>query len=278
MSYIVSSQRLASWIEECENLVIIDVRADLYDENYGEEAYEQDHLPDARFLHLEKDLSGEVEEHGGNHPLPDLDSFAERLGEIGVSNDSTVVVYDNRSSMFAPRAWFLLRHVGLENVYVLDGGYEEWKEAGHSVTKEIPEIEQASFEARVNDAEIVAMEDVKNRPAHVTLIDSRARERYLGLEEPLYDRAGHIPGAVNYNWAHVLDENGRWKSEGELREHFKTLSKDELTIVSCGSGVSACANLLALRSIGYNNTKLYSGSFSDWISYEDNELETKDEN
>lgn len=276
MTYIISPQKLADWKKQAnKNVVIIDVRADLHDKEYGVKKYTEDHLPGAHFLDLDKDLSSEAQRHGGNHPLPDTEVFANKLGEIGIDNDTRVVVYDDRANMFAPRAWFLLRHVGLENVYVLDGGYEGWKEEGLSVTAELPEAEGANFVPQVNLDEIVSLDDVKNRSDEVTLIDSRAYERYLGLEEPLYDKAGHIPGAINYFWEDVIDENGRWKNEQLLREHFDVLSKEHPIIVSCGSGVSACANLLALRRIGYDNVKLYPGSFSDWISYEDNPIVTK---
>lgn len=276
MSYIISPDTLAGWLEQIDNdIVIIDVRADLIDKDYGARKYAKDHLPDAHFLDLERDLSGEVQEHGGNHPLPDVDVFAEKLEGIGVSNKTTVVVYDNRANMFAPRAWFLLRYVGIKKVYVLNGGYERWKEAGFVVTAEMPKAERATFSPQVNKNEIVSLHDVKNRSEAVTLIDSRAYERYLGLEEPLYDKAGHIPGAVHYFWEDVIDDKGCWKNEQQLRDHFNALSKDDSIIVSCGSGVSACANLLALRQVGYDNVKLYPGSFSDWISYENNPIVTK---
>lgn len=278
MSYVISPHTLANWLKEEKEVVVIDVRADLHDEEFGQRAYEQDHLPGAHFLHLEKDLSGKVQKHGGNHPLPNLDRFAEKLGKIGVNHHKKIVVYDDSVNMFAPRAWLLLCHVGLEKVYVLDGGYEAWKEAGYEVSADIPKVTAGTFTPKMAKDEIVTMKEVKERSQDVILIDSRARERYLGLEEPLYDRAGHIPGAINYSWQDTIGENRRWKSESELQEHFQALSKDDNIIVSCGSGVSACANLLALRRIGFNHVKLYAGSFSDWISYESNSIETKDEN
>lgn len=276
MSFIISPHTLASWLEqEDESIVMIDVRADLHDKDYGARKYAKDHLPGAHFLDLEKDLSGNAKEHGGNHPLPEIDTFVKKLEKIGVSNYVKVIVYDDRANMFAPRAWFLLRHIGLEQVYVLDGGYEGWKEAGFNVTADIPSSKRATLNPTVNIDEIVSMDDVKKRSEDVTLIDSRAYERYIGLEEPLYDRKGHIPGAVNYFWEDVIDDHGCWKSKEQLQSHFSKLSKDDVIIVSCGSGVSACANLLALRQIGYHKVKLYPGSFSDWISYEDNPVVTK---
>lgn len=278
MTYIISPEKVAQWLEDKQtDVVMVDVRADLHDEQYGVNAYEKNHLPEAHFLHLEEDLSGDVKKHGGNHPIPDVETFARKLGERGISNETKVVVYDDAVNMFAPRAWFLLRYVGVQEVYVLDGGYEGWKRAGLPITDELPEVESVTFYPKVQDEVIVSMEEVKNRATDVILIDSRAKERYLGLEEPLYDRAGHIPGAVNYCWQEVIGKDGKWKSKAALREHFAALPKDKKVIVSCGSGVSACANLLALHRIGYDHIVFYAGSFSDWISYEDNIVITDDE-
>src|SRR5699024_4460472 len=244
---------------------------------FGKKAYEKDHLPGAHFLDLEEDLSGEVKKHGGNHPFPNLELFAEKLGAIGIDQDTPVVVYDDESNMFAPRAWFLLRHLGHCQVYVLNGGYRAWKAAGYELTTEPAQAEAKTFRPRINEEELVTVEEVKNRHEDVILIDARARERYLGIEEPLYAKKGHIPGAINYFWGQAVDENGLWKDEERLREHFKDLPKDKPIIMSCGSGVSACGNILALRSLGFDNVKLYPGGFSDWISYDDNKVERKDE-
>lgn len=277
MSMIISATTLANWLESNEKVVVIDVRADLQDEYYGKRLYEQAHIPGASFLDLEKDLSGEVKKHGGNHPLPDLATFAKKVSNLGVCANSTVVVYDQGAHMFAPRAWFLLQHIGLKNVYVLDGGYQAWQAEGFSVTEEVPNITRGNLHVQADKEEIVSMKDVSDRAADVTLIDSRAYERYRGIEEPLYARAGHIPGAVNYDWEDVFDEQGYWKTIPALEEHFQSLAKDGVTFVSCGSGVSACVNILALHRLGYEQVKLYAGSFSDWISYENQPLETKDE-
>lgn len=275
MIYIISPETLKEWMEE-DNVTIIDVRADLFDDNFGKNAYLEDHIPGAVFLDLANDLSGEVGKHGGNHPLPNVRAFAKKLGDIGISNHHRVVVYDDYANMFAPRAWFLMQYVGHKRVYVLEGGYHGWKHAGFTVTSEIPKVKAQTFIPEINDNLIVTMEEVKHRADDVILIDSRSRKRYLGIEEPLYKRAGHIPGAVNYFWEDVLREDGKWKSDEQLHKHFSKLNKQDSIIVSCGSGVSACANILALRRLGYENVKLYPGSFSDWISYEENEIETID--
>jgi len=276
MTYIISAETLHGWMGE-KALVLIDVRAHLQDENFGKNAYEKGHLPGAHFLDLKEDLSGKVEKHGGNHPFPDFTQFARKLGDIGVDHEKTVVVYDDESNMFAPRAWFLLRHLGHRQVYVLNGGYKAWQAAGYEVTTDQAHAKATTFTPQVNDAEVVRVEEIKNRQEDVILIDARAQERYLGIEEPLYAKKGHIPGAINYFWGQAVDETGRWKDEESLREHFKALPKDKPIIMSCGSGVSACGNILALRSLGFDNVKLYPGGFSDWISYDENKVETKDE-
>lgn len=179
--------------------------------------------------------------------------------------------------MFAPRAWWLFRYLGHEKVFVLDGGYDAWVRNGFTVTDEMPTERNGLFTANLKENRVVSMEEVKRRNEQAVLIDSRAWERYIGKEEPLYAKAGHIPGAINYNWEDVFTEEGLLKDKEELMNHFKALPKDSTIIVSCGSGVSACANILALNSIGYDNIQLYAGSFSDWISYPENELNVGEE-
>lgn len=276
MSYLITPQILVNLLQK-EKVVLLDVRSDLQDPNIGEEAYKKSHLPGAFYLHLERDLSGEVGKHGGNHPLPLIDKFISTLANLGINNGTTVVIYDTANEMYAPRAWWLLHYLGLEKVYVLDGGFTAWVNSGLDITNKIPQAEPTTFEPNILPNATVTMEDVRDRRADAVLIDSRAPERYLGLEEPLYHKAGHIPGAKNYFWQDVLNETGNWKNSAELAEHFRNVPKDQTVIVSCGSGVSACPNILALKSLGYEDVRLYPGSFSDWISYEENQLETKED-
>ncbi|WP_156290291.1 sulfurtransferase [Oceanobacillus salinisoli] len=280
MSHIMRIDELKERLEEeSTNLVIVDVRFVLTDPDAGRKMYLKDHLPGAVYIDLNRDLSGKTEKHRGSHPLPDMDMFAAKIGNIGIDHETTVVIYDQENDMFAARLWWLLQHVGHELVYILEGGYKNWVEQGNLVTDEIPTLVKKSFEPNIRENETVDMKEVKEKMNSKTaiLIDSRERDRYLGNKEPLYRKAGHIPGAVNYFWKDVLNEDGTWKNEEQLSEHFSALSKDEEIIVSCGSGVSACPNILALKSLGYKNIKLYPGSFSDWISYEENEIEL-DEN
>ncbi|MGP4107588.1 sulfurtransferase [Virgibacillus sp. L01] len=280
MSIIVNDTWLKNRLEnKLENTVVVDVRFQLNDPEAGRKAYLESHIPHAVYLDLNKDLSGKAEKHGGNHPLPDMDMFAAKIGNIGIDHDTAVVIYDQRNDMFAARLWWLLDYMGHDNVYFLDGGFEKWVEQGHEVSSEIPILSATDFQPNFRENQVADIDEVKEKLDNksAVLIDSRGRDRYLGKTEPLYKKAGHIPGAKNYFWKNVLDENENWKNDTDLQENFSSLSKEDEIIVSCGSGVSACPNVLALKKAGYKNVKLYPGSFSDWISYEENEIEKKDE-
>ena len=273
MSDIISVEQLEKMQAEDE-VTIIDVRGHLTKHDYGERIYNEAHIPGAFFLDMEKDLSGEVKQHGGNHPLPDVMELAKKLGEIGVHPKRKVVVYDDVDMVFAARAWWLLRHIGHEEVMVLEGGYKAWVDQGNEVTSQQPHAERVHYPISVAKDDIVSMEEVRNRDrTKSVLIDSRSFERYIGEVEPLYAKAGHIPGAKNYFWKDVLTADQKMKASSSLQSHFQALQDAEEIIVSCGSGVSACPNILALKRAGFTNVKLYPGSFSDWISYEENEVE-----
>lgn len=278
MSWIVSAKWLRDRIEnDIENTVIVDVRFQLGDPDYGRDAYITSHIPNAVFLDLEKDLSGPVEKHGGNHPLPSVPVFAERLGQIGIDEKQTVVIYDQANDMYAPRLWWMLWYMGHKHVYLLDGGFNSWMKAGYQVTDELPNPKRKEFHPQLLPNSVVNIEQLKEKLSHSSalLIDSRAEGRYLGDEEPLYKKAGHIPGAKNYFWKGVLTGEGYWKNVQQLEEHFSSLDKQKEIIVSCGSGVSACPNIIGLLLAGYENVKLYPGGYSDWISYEGNNVNTK---
>jgi thiosulfate/3-mercaptopyruvate sulfurtransferase len=280
MSYVISVKELKEKLTNHEkSLVIVDARFQLNNPKAGRIAYEESHLPGAVYFDLEEDLSGEPGEHGGNHPLPDIDVFTNKLGKAGIDQNTMVVVYDKGNDMFAPRFWWLLHYLGHQDVYILDGGYEAWVQAGQEVTKEIPQSEQKTFNPSLRTDEVVDINRVRDNISsrEAVLIDSRSNDRYLGKTEPLYRKAGHIPGAKNYFWMDILDEEGKWKTREALEKHFSSLDKNQEIILSCGSGVSATPNIIALKAAGFNHVKLYPGSYSDWISYEDNLVETKDE-
>ncbi|TRM11295.1 sulfurtransferase [Lentibacillus cibarius] len=280
MSVVVSP----TWLKEqlahhADKTVVVDTRFKLTDEDAGRKAYLEGHIPYAIYLDLNKDLSAKPAKHGGNHPLPDMDMFTAKIANIGIDHETTVVIYDQQNDMFAARLWWLLYYVGHDHVYLLDGGFDAWVEQGYEVTTEVPKLEQANFTPQYRENEAVDIEEVKKKLTNgsATLIDSRSRERYLGKTEPMYAKAGHIPGAKHFFWKDIFDKDGKWKDTKDLEAHFGSLDKEDEIIVSCGSGVSACPNVLALKSAGFRNVKLYPGSFSDWISYEENDVETKEE-
>ncbi|MFF2015725.1 sulfurtransferase [Paenibacillus sp. NPDC058177] len=290
MEATVSKRWLLARLYEPEQ-TIVDCRFTLGKPLAGKESFEQEHIPGAIYLDLELDLSGPVSEHGGRHPLPDPQLLAARLAKLGIGNTTRVVAYDDESGMNAARLWWLLRYLGHEQVFILEGGFSAWKAERFPVTDHQPIRIPSSFEPNVQSQMLVGVDEVRLMSGHTltniadsalspalpVLIDSRARERYLGLEETLDKKAGHILGAVNYFWKETQNEDGSLKSAEELQEHFANLDKDSEIIVYCGSGVTACPNVLALEKAGYKNVRLYAGSWSDWISYEENPIATGDE-
>ncbi|MFE4711563.1 sulfurtransferase [Paenibacillus sp. NPDC056722] len=290
MEATVSKRWLLARLYEPEQ-TIVDCRFTLGKPLAGKESFEQEHIPGAVYLDLELDLSAPVSEHGGRHPLPDPQALAARLAKLGIGNTTRVVAYDDESGMNAARLWWLLRYLGHEQVFILEGGFSAWKAERFPVTDHQPIRIPSSFEPNLQSQMLAGVDEVRRvsghtltniadsalSPALPVLIDSRARERYLGLEETLDKKAGHIPGAVNFFWKDTQNEDGSLKSAEELQEHFANLDKDSEIIVYCGSGVTACPNVLALEKAGYTNVKLYAGSWSDWISYEENPIATGDE-
>lgn len=253
---------------------IVDCRFILGKPNKGHEEYEEGHLPGAIYLDLEKDLSGPKLEHGGRHPLPDVQKLSETFSLAGIDETVSVIAYDDQGGAMASRLWWLLTYLGHDKAYVLNQGIGAWENAGLPMTREVPVIEPKTFVPRVQTHMLVCMEDVRERKEmpHVVLLDSRESNRYKGIEEPIDPVAGHIPGALNYFWKGSLDEKGAFKTQDELQMHFKEIPTDQEVIVYCGSGVTACPNILALKEAGYKNVLLYGGSFSDWCSYPENPI------
>ena len=274
MQNIVSTEWLAGEMERNnKELVIVDTRFNLGNPEEGYEHYLAGHISSAVYVDLDKHLSAQVDKHGGRHPLPDVDNLAKKLGELGISHDSTVVIYDDQGGMIASRLWWLLNYIGLSNAAVLDGGWKKWIGENRDITTVVPEPSQKTLYPQINpNWKWVDHVEVKNKLHHpdTILIDSRENPRYLGEFEPIDSVAGHIPGAKNYFWKDVLNEEGRWKEREELITHFSKVPSTKEVIVYCGSGVSACPNILALTEARYSNVKLYAGSWSDWISYPTN--------
>ncbi|WP_077727532.1 sulfurtransferase, partial [Clostridioides difficile] len=266
-----------------DNLVVIDCRFDLINRTYGIDSYKKGHIKGSFILDIDKDLSSPTKEHGGKNPLQDPLILKEKLEKMGVDNDTTIVTYDDGDLNGACRLFFQLKHLGLKNVYVLDGGITSFvKEGGELEEKvNIPSCTGKEIRPNINNDLVVPMEYVKSKlyKKDTVIIDCRANERYQGLVEPAYSKAGHIPSAKNYFCKDLIKsdfENGSLKDIEFLKKFFKDLNNYDEVILSCGSGISACVNSLALRELDIPH-KIYIGSFSDWISYDDNEIKTGQE-
>lgn len=264
---VVSPQWLHKHLHDAQ-VVIVDCRFALSSPQQGREQYQAGHIPGAYYLDLNKDLSSPVQTHGGRHPLPNPSQFAAKLSQMGITSETWVVAYDNSRQAFASRLWWLLRYLGHEKVAVLDGGLAAYQ-ALYPLTTDIPEARSGEFRASPNPGQVVDIQRVKARKDRpdIKVVDSRAHERYLGNHEPIDPVAGHIPGAVNYPWQAVTNEDGFLRPSAELQVHYADLENVGEVIVYCGSGVTACVNLLALEIAGMKNGKLYAGSWSDWCSY-----------
>lgn len=263
---LIDCQTLAQQIDK-PDWVIVDCRFDLLQPLAGREAYQSGHLPGAVYADLNQDLSSPVTPTSGRHPLPDPQRLAERLGQWGVSPHSQVVAYDAGNSAFAVRLWWLLRWLGHPAVAVLDGGLSAWQAAGLPLTPDVPTLRQAVFVSRPNPQVALDTGEVRAalRDRAITLLDARAAPRYAGEFEPLDPVAGHIPGALNLPFEGNLDAEGRFLPAARLRERFAACAADTARVVHmCGSGVTACHNLLAMEIAGLTGTKLYAGSWSEW--------------
>ncbi|QKE71922.1 sulfurtransferase [Arthrobacter citreus] len=260
-----------------KNVVFLDCRFQLSDPEYGYNAYQKGHIPLSRYVDLNKDLSSSVQKHGGRHPFPDLNDFGHLLGELGIDEDSIVICYDDGTLDNAARCWFLCNLVGHNFTFVLNGGYKKWVENDFEVTTETVEVFPKKFNVNNQKDMISSMQEVKrnSKNEEFNLIDSRESIRYNGEFEPIDRVAGHIPGAKNSFWKDVLNESGEFRTKEELLNLFKPFKAHNETVVYCGSGVTGCVNYLGLIEAGYSNVKLYPGSFSDWISYDENFVEKK---
>lgn len=272
MQYHVNSEWLNERLGD-KNTRIVDCRFKLGNPDEGRLLYEHSHIPGAAYFDLEKDLSGKVGEHGGRHPLPALSQFKERLQNAGITNESLVVVYDGKEGAFASRMWWLLKYVGHEKVYILNGGIVAWEKSGYPTEDSVPHCQQTNYIIHENKEMLASFEEVKDLALKGTgsavLIDSRESRRYLGIEEPIDRVPGHIPTAINKPWMEGF-ENGFYKSRDEQEERFKDLDPNQSIIVYCGSGVTATPNYIALKEAGFKNVRLYAGSYSDWVSYHEN--------
>jgi len=270
MTPLITATALASNLGTSK-LVIVDCRHDLQDSEAGLRAYQAAHLPGAIHLHLDKDLSGIKTGENGRHPLPDPVQLAQCFADNGISSDSTVVAYDAQGGMYAARLWWLLRWLGHDAVQVLDGGWQAWLAAGYPTTQDAAQRPAAQFTQQIRPAYFVGVEEVKANllSKEFLVVDARAPGRFAGEGETIDPVAGHIPGARNRFFQDNLDADGRFKSAEALRSAWQAALKDHSasqTVQQCGSGVTACHNLLALEIAGMSGARLYPGSWSEWCA------------
>ncbi len=267
---LVTCDELAATLGK-KGVVVVDCRFDLRDPAAGERAYLTGHIPGALYAHLERDLSDLSKTGGGRHPLPTAPDLCGRLGRWGIDPTTQVVAYDGADGAYAARLWWLLRSLRHENVAVLDGGLSAWTASGKALDKAVPRPKAIAYTARFNVRSVASIAVLAARMANAGgwLVDARAPERFRGEIEPIDRVAGHIPGAVNRHYAKNLDRQGRFKSPEALRKEFDTLLKGQTptdTVHMCGSGVTACHNVLAMDHAGLPGSRLYAGSWSEWIA------------
>lgn len=252
------------------NWVIFDCRFSLANAGAGGQAYRFGHIDQARYVHLDNDLSSAITQLSGRHPLPDFSLFAKKLGGWGGSHNSQVVVYDDASGAIAGRMWWLLRCLGHERVALLDGGLPQWQKAGNRLTTTLPRIHAKQFRPYLDNSQWLSARQVENGLAgrRCRLIDARSPERFKGIQEPIDPVAGHIPKAINHPFQNNLDSQGLFLPAGQLRAQYTQLIGDyrpDQVVHMCGSGVTACHNLLAMEIAGLTGSRLYAGSWSEWI-------------
>lgn len=267
MNSFISTADLADHLDD-PNWVVIDCRFQLADPQWGRSQYHHSHLPGAYYADLNEDLSAPVGTKGGRHPLPDPNGLATKLAAMGVVwGKTTVVVYDDARFAFGARLWWLLRYYGHEAVQVLDGGWPAWVREQRPVTAAIPAPRSGAFTPQLQGDWLVDIATVQQPERGFVLVDCRDRDRYLGNHEPIDPVAGHIPGAINRPWRETSTAEGYSQSPGAQRDRWADLPSDQQLVLYCGSGVTACVNLLSLTVAGRPGAKLYPGGWSDWCAH-----------
>jgi thiosulfate/3-mercaptopyruvate sulfurtransferase len=253
-----------------ENLVIIDCRFDLMDPTWGYQDYRKNHIPNAIYADLDKDLSGRVTEDTGRHPLPEPEKFIETCSNWGIDEHKQVVVYDTTSGSFASRLWWMLKYFGHKNVAILNGGFSTWQRYGFPQESGHVKNQTSKFTGSPNPELMKTTSQMETIifQSNYTIIDARSKERYLGVLEPIDKVAGHIPNAINFFHQNNLDPDGNLLPIELLQEQYNKLlegKNDTSKIVYCGSGVTSCLNFAVMQHIGLTLIYLYLGSWSQWI-------------
>lgn len=268
---LVSAAELASHLND-PGWVIFDCRHDLVDHGKGERLYAQSHLPAAHFASVETALAGRKNGSNGRHPLPTAAAFGEFLARHGVKSATMIVAYDDAGGLYAARLWWMARWIGLTQVALLDGGWQKWMAEARAVTAEVPGLAPpTTLPVRTNENLVWNADDVLRQlsDASFGLIDARAGERYRGEVEPIDPVAGHIPGALNRFYKTNLNADLTFRPAAELKQEFGALigaRAPEWVGHQCGSGITACANIFAMEYAGLPGSKLYAGSWSEWVA------------
>ncbi|HET6565999.1 MAG TPA: sulfurtransferase [Xanthomonadales bacterium] len=264
---LLNTQQLSELIAQGKCLPV-DCRFDLSRPRQSFQDYQEGHIPGAVYAHLDEHLASEITPQSGRHPLPDKERFAAFLASIGWQENKWLVAYDAGNGMFAARLWWLMRYFGL-SASLLDGGLAAWTDAGLELQRGVFKATPGSTPVLIEDqGMVVAASDILAHGDQFALLDARAPERFSGAVEPLDSKAGHIPGALNRPFALNLDASGRFKSAGQLRIEFGELLAQHhsvSTVHYCGSGVTACHNAFAMELAGLQGSKIYPGSWSEWI-------------
>jgi thiosulfate/3-mercaptopyruvate sulfurtransferase len=267
---LISATELAALLSSSRKPVVIDTSFDLADTDAGDKRFRASHVPGSHYLHLDRDLSATKNGRNGRHPLPDRADFARTVAALGVDPETQVVALDGQGGVYAARLWWMLRWLGHRNVAVLDGGIQAWQRAGGALADQpsaAPVPTPTPYPDRPSLSPTVDADGVATRAPRRALLDARSGERFRGEVEPIDPVAGHIPGAHNRFHRENLAEGGVFKAPEQLRDEFRALLGDRTpdeVIHSCGSGVTACHNLLAMEHAGLGGSLLYPGSWSEW--------------
>ena len=260
-----------------DNLVIIDCRHYLDDLEKGKQEYSNAHIPNAFYAHLDEDLSGEIiAGKTGRHPFPEVKDIVRTFNNWGIDESKQVVVYDQSHGGIAARLWMLLNWLGHENVAVLNGGWQQWQRLNYPASAIIPTMKKSTFSLKLKDYLLVTADAIEANfeQFDFTVIDARAAERYRGEVEPIDPIAGHIPNALSFPFLDNVDNNHLLISKEDLNKRFQSIENQDI-VVYCGSGVTACHNILVLKHIGKTDVRLYPGSWSEWIVDERRKIEKK---
>ena len=266
---IISAAQLAD-IAGNDDVRIFDCRFSLKDPQGGLKSYQAGHIPGAQFADMDTQLSSPMTESSGRHPLPAEETFLEQLHVWGINNSTQVIAYDDISGAFAARLWWLLRWMGHQKVAVLDGGLKKWEGSGFALSQEAAQFPRGEFSGQANMQWVLDIDTVRAEldAGNITLIDARAADRFTGKDQNTDPVPGHVPGANNLPFGGNLDDQGLFDSPSTIKQRFEQVIQDrpiDQVVNMCGSGVTACHNLLAMEIAGFVPPKLFVGSWSQWI-------------